>query len=115
MNKIANDLFEGDAEFRDYVTTIANKQMARRKKDYHALAIMEPEDLDQEIWCDLFESECADKESLKKRVNDFAEILACRGRWERSATGESPLSQLTEEQRKAVENIFYSSDYEDDE
>ena len=115
LNKTAKDLFEKDMEFRDFVTTIAKRQMRRRREDYAAMSIFEAEDLEQEIWCDLFESECADKKSLENKVEDFVENFAAKSRMKREGVVESPVSQLPDRQRQAVENLFYSSDYDDPE
>ena len=111
MNKIAKDLFDKDADFKDFVTTLAHKQMARRPVDYAAKAIFEPEDLEQEIWCALFECECADKQSLEIKAEDYAEYIARKSRKKRCNTVEVPISQLCDKQRGALANLFYSSDY----
>ena len=115
LNKIAKDLFEKDIEFRDYVTTTAKAQIKRRQNDYSAMAIFDAEDLEQEIWENLFESECAGRESLEKRVIDFVEGFARKGERKRGGFAEIPVSQLPDGQRQAVENLFYSSDYEESE
>ncbi len=103
MNKIAKDLYEGDAEFRDCVTTIAHKQIARRRKDYYAMSIMEPEDLEDEIWVDLFESDCASRESLESKAVDFVESFR-----KRANTEEIPFSQLPVDENRDYENKVYS-------
>jgi hypothetical protein len=108
LNKIAKDLYEGDAEFRDCVTTIAHKQIARRRKDYYAMSIMEPEDLEDEIWVDLFESDCASRESLESKAVDFVESLAKRGFRKRANTEEIPFSQLPVDENRDYENKVYS-------
>ncbi len=109
MNKIAENLYTSDAEFKDYVTTRAHKQLARRRKDYYAMSIMEPEDLENKIWADLFESDCASRESLESRVIDFVEGLAKKGFRRRANTEEIPFSQLPEDENRDYENKVYST------
>jgi hypothetical protein len=117
LNKIANELFTNDAEFKAYIKTTATNQIRRRKADYSALSIFDKEDLEQEIWCSLFESNCQDKESLKKRAIDFSENFASKGHRKRGYNDvtEIPVSQLPDAERQMVENLFYSGGDFDDE
>jgi len=110
LNKIARDLFEKDVEFRDYVSTLAKKQISRRKADYSSLSIFEAEDLEQEIWANLFESECANKKSLENRAGYFVESFARHGDRKRKNMTIQPVSQLFGKDRDDIDDLFYSSE-----
>jgi len=110
MNKIANDLFNQD-DFKACISDLAKRQFKRRKGAYSTISIFEVEDLEQELWCALLESEEVDKEELLDMAERKAEALAQQGIYKRGdpAMIEIPISQLEENERNYAENLFYSS------
>lgn len=113
MNKIANSLFSNDASFRRDVESLAKAQFRRRRKSYRAIGINELEDVEQELWLSIFDSDGATKDEFLKIAHDYSEALERRGARLRSAASaagdiEVPISQLPEDQRHVMENLFYS-------
>ena len=111
MNKIANDLFQHDKQFSKQICTLANSQYARRQKAYNAVAIFDVEDLEQEIWCGLFESNCGDNDDMLYTAETYAEKIANRGRRKigKEQYEEIPISQLEKNERQRTENLLYST------
>ena len=116
LNKIANGLFE-DKDFTDQISTLAKRQYSRRKGAYATIAIFEIEDLEQELWCALFESDGKSRDELFDIAEKKAEALAQQGIYKRGdpPMTEIPISQLEEDERRYVENLLYSNsgNYED--
>ncbi len=110
MNKLANDLFRSNEQFRQQISKLAASQYSRRKKAYNTIAIFEVEDLEQEIWCQLFESDCIDSTDMVCVAESCAEKVAQRGIWKmnKDYVAEVPVSQLDNE-RRYVENLLYST------
>jgi hypothetical protein len=110
MNKIANNLFN-QKEFVKQIADLAKRQYGRRKGAYSAISIFELEDLEQELWCALFESDGSNAEELLDIAEKKAEALAQQGIRKRGNPPmvEIPISQLEENERHYVENLLYSS------
>lgn len=112
MNKIAADLFRNDAEFKKDIEKLTRYQFHRRKSAYASESIFDIEDLEQELWAGMFESTADSADSLRADAEAHAEKIAQRGmRKNRKAYGpvEVPISQLPDDQRHAMENLFYGS------
>ncbi len=116
MNKKAHELFDNDKDFVNLINQLAIKQFNRRKTAYAAESLFEAEDIEQELWCAIFESNAKNKDILYEVAKKKAEAIARRG--DRKNDGikgfvEIPISQLPKEERHQMENLFYSS-YADD-
>jgi hypothetical protein len=118
MNKIANSLFMNDDGFKKEIEQFARKQFHRRKSAYASESIFDVEDLEQELWCAMLESEFSSASQLREYVEEYAEVIARRGdRKNEKAFGpvEIPISQLPDDQRFAMENLFYAGSSIEDE
>ena len=111
MNKVANDLFQHNEQFKKQISQLANSQYQRRSKSYNSIAIFECEDLEQEIWCGLFESHRSNADSMMDVAKQCSETIARRGdrKVGKEHTEEIPISQLGENERHYVENLLYST------
>ena len=111
MNKVANDLFQHNEQFKKQISRLANSQYQRRAKAYNAVSIFDVEDLEQEIWCEIFECDCADADIMYDCAEQCAEKVANRGRRKmgKEHFEEIPVSQLGKDERHYVENLFYST------
>lgn len=114
MNKIASKLFRDDDKFKAMVEQLTRQQFARRRSAYASESIFDLEDLEQELWCAMLESDCHDAIELIDYAEAYAEKVADRGRHKnRKAYGrvETPISDLPDNQRFAMENLFYSGGF----
>lgn len=111
MNIIANNLFQHNEQFRAQISKLANAQYSRRQKAYNAVAILDVEDLEQEIWCELFESNVDDENDMLISAEKMAEKVAQRGIWKmgKEHFEEIPISQLDRNERRYTENLLYST------
>jgi hypothetical protein len=105
-----------DAEFTSRISDLARRQYARRRGAYAALSIFEREDLEQELWCTIFECDGDSDKELFLIAEKKAEALAQQGIYKRgdSPITEIPISQLGEDERRYVENLVYSCAGDDD-
>lgn len=111
MNKIANRLFWNDDAFKKDIEDFARQQFHRRKSAYASESIFDVEDLEQELWCAMLESEFTSADHMREYIEEHAEMIAQRGmRKNAKAYGpvETSVSQLPDDQRFAMENLFYS-------
>lgn len=108
MNKIAEACFQ-KPKYTNYVAALAKSQIGRRRQAYSAVALFEPEDLEQEIWCKLFESNISAIDDFTIYAMRISEQLARRGDRKKKYNGisEIPVSQLCESEYREVWNKMY--------
>lgn len=107
MNTIAHDLFRNDVEFVKEISQLARKEFFRRRNTYQAISLFESEDLEQELWLGLFESNKTDREALLQVARNRVRNLSIKGEKRNEIGQEIPVSQLPKDQRKAIKHLIY--------
>jgi hypothetical protein len=85
---------------------IAKKWFRSYKGEYGRVSLFELEDLEQEIWASIFESDGNSKERFLTIAENTADKMRKKGG---RLPVEIPISQLPRKERIAMNNLFYGA------
>ena len=98
----------GNKSKRSLVAKICRLYFSQYRKHFEAISLFDKEDIEQEVWCKLLESNTySDENKLGSYVDGILKHLLEKGR-ERMGTVEiTPVSQLPYKDKRRVENMMY--------
>jgi DNA-directed RNA polymerase specialized sigma24 family protein len=104
--KAAEDL--GDNAKRTLISKICRQCFSRHRKEFEAISIFDMEDLEQEVWCSLLESNTySGEDDIAGWAVRCLDNILKKGSRRVEIVSITPVSQLPHKDRRRVENIMY--------
>lgn len=106
MNSYAHKLFQENKSFGKKIKQIAQRRFRQYKGEYQRQNLFEVDDLEQEIWAELFESNLIKRDDFLFEAERICDKLRKRGG---RRPVEIPISQLNKKERADINNLFYGT------